>query len=84
MTTTASPQRIYRWTVLIWGLLFALYFTWHFWGYWTWEPSDEVYANSALFHLVAFLIVFVPVWAFPLVLVLLAEFIIFGRKRPER
>ncbi|MEW9570771.1 hypothetical protein ABQJ54_03340 [Rhodanobacter sp. Si-c] len=45
-------------------------------------PSPDLYANHLSFVLVVFLFFRVPAWLAGLLLILLGEFAVFGRKRP--
>ena len=47
-------------------------------------PSPDLYANHVSFQLVAFLIVWVPAWLIGLLVALVGDFAIFGRKPAPR
>ena len=79
-----KAQDVYRWTVGIWGLLLVMHLGWYFWGLVDARPSAEVYANTFSFQLAAFLLTRLPYWVVAIVVLLLCEFALFGRRAPPK
>jgi hypothetical protein len=73
-------QLIYLATLAIWGALVIGHLAWHLRQAFGAMPTDEVYANSIAFQLVAFALTRFPYWLVCLVGLLLAEFF-FVRRR---
>jgi len=79
--TFRPPQRIYTATALLWAVGLVAHGTWFTWSALSGPPSPDLYANHLSFVLVAFLLIRVPLWLIGLLLILIAEFAMFGRKR---
>lgn len=75
-----SSQLVYFVTLFAWSLMTIG----HLWLYlrqaFSALPTDEVYANSVGFQLVAFGLTRLPYWLVGIVAVLLVEFFIFRRR----
>ena len=65
---------IYLWTVVVWCLLVACHLVWYLRQAFFALPTDEVYANSLGFQLVAFGLTRLTYWLVIVVTVLLVEF----------
>jgi uncharacterized membrane protein len=74
-------RRIYRLTVEGWLVLVMIHLVFRISAFMSAEPTDEVYANSIAFQLLAFCLTALPYWLMFLLAVLLAEFATFGRLR---
>ncbi|ODU75855.1 MAG: hypothetical protein BGP10_09760 [Rhodanobacter sp. 68-29] len=79
--TLRSPQRIYAITTILWAIGLTAHCTWFVWSALTGPPSPDLYANHLSFILIVFLLIRVPFWLVGLMLVLIGEFSVFGRKR---
>jgi hypothetical protein len=87
MTATSSarnPQRIYAATVTAWGALVMCHAAWHIHSVLSGAPDPDTYANEWTFQVVAFSLVKLPYWVMTLVVILLAEFFLFGQKEKEK
>jgi hypothetical protein len=76
-----GPQRIYRWTLLVWGVLVVIHLSWYLVRVFQAPPSTEIYANRLEFQVIAFGLTQFPYWLLALIFLLLLEFLIFGRAR---
>ena len=79
-----SPQRIYAATVVAWGALVVFHAAWHIHSALSGPPDPDIYANEWTFQVVAFSLVKLPYWIMALVVILLAEFFLFGEKEKEK
>ncbi|MEO6292947.1 MAG: hypothetical protein ABIO88_10060 [Burkholderiaceae bacterium] len=73
-------QRIYRWSTYAWATLVLAHLAINLVNWWKLPPSDEVYANGVGFQMIAFALDILPYWFGGLFIVLLLEFVVFGRK----
>lgn len=73
-------QRIYRWSAYAWATLVLAHLAFNLFTWSNLPPSDEVYANGVGFQIIAFALVSLPYWLGGLLVVLLLEFAVFGRK----
>ncbi len=78
--TFRPPQRIYAATVILWALGMATHCAWFIWSALSGPPSPDLYANHLSFMLVVFLLFRAPLWLIGLLLILVGEFAMFGRK----
>ena len=78
--TFRPPQRIYAFTVALWAVGLVAHGAWFAWSALSGPPSPDLYANHLSFVLVVFLLIRVPLWLIGLLLILIAEFVLFGRK----
>lgn len=76
----ASSQRIYKWSVCAWATFVLVHLAFNLLTWWNIPPSDEVYTNGVGFQIIAFTVVSLPYWLGALLVVLLLEFAVFGRK----
>lgn len=74
------PQSIYFLTLAVWGLLMIGHLVWYLRQAFSALPTDEVYANSVGFQLVAFGVTRLPYWLMGLVAILLMEFFFLRRR----
>ena len=83
--TFRPPQRIYTATVALWAFGLVIHGTWFTGSALTGPPSPDLYANHLSFVLLIFLLFRAPLWLIGLLLILTAEFAVFGRKytRPD-
>ncbi|BFI95798.1 MAG: hypothetical protein RSP_13080 [Rhodanobacter sp.] len=79
--TSRSSQSIYATTTAICAVGMVLHLAWMIWQWLSGPPSPDLYANHLSFILVVFLIFWTPIWLLGLLLILVVEFVIFGRKR---
>ena len=75
-----SPQVIYTATTALWGIGLLVHCAWRTFAALSGPPSPDLYANHISFQLVTFLLVWVPAWLLGLLLLLIGEFAIFGRR----
>lgn len=78
--TFHPPQRIYTVTATLWAIGLVAHGAWFTWSALSGPPSPDLYANHLSFVLVVFLLIRVPLWLVILLLILIAEFAVFGRK----
>lgn len=71
---------IYWGTLIVWGLLLLGHLGWYLRGAFNSLPTDEVYANSLGFQLIAFGLTRLHYWLAGIVVVLLVEFFVFRRR----
>jgi uncharacterized membrane protein len=82
MTSIAKPsraQRVYRLTLLSWIALVLIHLGIYLAAFFRAGPTDEVYANSISFQILAFCITALPYWLLVLLVVLIVEFATVGR-----
>jgi NADH:ubiquinone oxidoreductase subunit K len=75
-----NPQLVYLVTLVAWSLLVIGHLGLYLRQAFSALPTDEVYANSVGFQLVAFGLTRFPYWLVGIVAVLLVEFFIFRRR----
>lgn len=75
-----NPQSIYLGTLVVWGLLVLGHLAWYLRQAYSALPTDEVYANSVGFQLVAFGLTRLPYWLLGIGVALLVEFFVFRRR----
>jgi len=80
---TIPSHRLYRWSAYAWVIFVLVHLAINLRAWWSLPLSDEVYANEIGFQIVAFALVSLPYWLGGLVVVLLLEFAVFGRKPPS-
>jgi uncharacterized membrane protein len=76
---SGQAQRIYRLTLLNWTALVLIHMGIYLAAFFRAGPTDEVYANSISFQIVAFCLTALPYWVMLLLVVLIAEFATVGR-----
>lgn len=76
------PQRVYRWTLGLWFAGVVAHWTRHMVLAMERPATDEVYAQTLWFQIAAFAVTSLPYWVGGLLVVLLIEFVEFGRARP--
>jgi len=76
----SKPQVIYIATTVLWlvGVLSHCLLRTHL--VLSGPPSPDLYANHVSFQLLTFLVVWVPAWLIGLLVLLVGEFAVFGRK----
>ena len=74
-----NPQRFYRWTVVLWCASVAVHAAKYLHDVFNTRPSNELYANTLGFQLVAFGLTQLPYWIIGLAVLLLIEFVVLGR-----
>jgi uncharacterized membrane protein len=77
---TISAQRVYSWTTYIFVALLLTHLSFRLVSWSNLPPSDEVYTNDLSFQLIVFALTMLPYWIGGLLIVLIAEFVILGRK----
>lgn len=75
-----QPQRVYRCTLVLWAVLVMVDAAWYLIRAFGQLPTDEVYANSISFQLMAYVLTRLPFWIFGLLAVLIVEMRIWGRR----
>lgn len=75
-----KPQTIYTATTALWLAGMLVHCLWRTQAVLSGPPDPDLYANHVSFQLVIFLLVWVPAWLIGLLVVLVGEFAIFGRK----
>jgi uncharacterized membrane protein len=82
VTAVAKPgraQRVYRLTLLSWIALVLIHLGIYLAAFFRAGPTDEVYANSISFQIMAFCLTAMPYWLLLLLVVLIVEFATVGR-----
>lgn len=79
-----KPQSLHAATTALWLVGMVAHCVWRTHAALSGPPSPDLYANHVSFQLVAFLIVWVPAWLIGLLVALVGEFAIFGRKPAPR
>jgi hypothetical protein len=74
------PQNLYAATAALWAIGLVSHCAWRTYSVLSGPPSPDLYANHISFQLVSFLLFFAPLWLLGLLLILIGEFAIFGRK----
>lgn len=69
-------------TVALWSAGLVTHGAWFIVSALSGPPSPDLYANHLSFMLAVFLLFRVPLWLIGLLLILVAEFAVFGRKQP--
>jgi uncharacterized membrane protein len=77
---TYKPQYICRWTSIAWLAGMSLHFIGSILQHHHQPPTDEVYTQLLSFQIASFALTLLPYWAGGLLLALLIELVIFGRK----
>lgn len=77
---TGKPQTIYRWTAIGWLACVVVHMAWSVFQLRNQPPTDEVYAQTLPFQVASFAFTSLPYWLGVLLVVLIVEFAIFGRK----
>jgi uncharacterized membrane protein len=80
----AFPRRVYRWTTIGWFVLTLIHFGVYLAAFFRAGPTDEVYANSIGFQVLAFCLTVLPYWLLLLLIVLIIEFATVGRLRKPK
>lgn len=80
MTSRLKAQHIYLATSILWVLALLIHGSLHIYSTLSGPPDSDLYANSLGFQVIAYLFVWLPRFLGVLVVVLLLEFAIFGRK----
>ncbi|EIL87728.1 hypothetical protein, partial [Rhodanobacter sp. 115] len=75
-----KPQTIYSATTVLWLIGMLAHCTWRTYAALSGPPSPDLYANHLSFQLVTFLVFLAPAWLIGLLVVLVVEFAVFGRK----
>ena len=74
------PQNIYRWTAIAWLVGMIAHLIWAVLQQRNQPPTDEVYTQLLSFQVASFTLTILPYWLGALLIVLVVEFAIFGRK----
>ena len=74
------PISMYVTTTLVWGAMLLAHLAVYLDEAFSALPTDEVYANSAMFQVVAFGLTRMPYWIIGLLVVLSLEFATVGRR----
>jgi uncharacterized membrane protein len=75
-----KPQTIYTATTALWFIGMLAHCAWRTVTVLSSPPSPDLYANHVSFQLVTFLVFLVPAWLIGLLVILVGEFAVFGRK----
>ena len=75
-----KPQAIYSATASLWFIDLLAHCVWRTHAALSGPPSPDLCANHLSFQLVTFLVFWVPAWLIGLLVILVVEFAIFGRK----
>ncbi len=78
--TLRKPQTIYTATTCLWLVGMLAHCVWRTHAALSGPPSPDLYANHVSFQLVTFLVFWMPAWLIGLLLILVGEFAVFGRK----
>lgn len=76
---SGHAQKVYGRTLLSWVALVLIHLGIYLAAFLQAAPTDEIYANSISFQIVAFCLTVLPYWVLLLLVVLIAEFAIVGR-----
>lgn len=79
--TSRAPQRIYAATTMLCAIGMATHFAWLIGQWLSGPPSPDLYANHLSFILGVFVLFWAPFWLLGLLLILVVEFAVFGRKQ---
>lgn len=74
------PQSLYAATVALWAAGLVAHCIWRTYSVLSGPLRPDLYANHISFQVITFVLIFVPLWLLALLLVLISEFAIFGRK----
>lgn len=77
----SKPQTIYLVTTVCWLICMSTQLFWSLHQRSGEPPTNEVYAQGLSFQVVAFVLTVLPYWLQSLLLVLIVEFAIVGRKK---
>jgi uncharacterized membrane protein len=77
---TSRSQRIYWLTTIVWLVLVLIHLGLYVMAFLRAGSTDEVYANSISFQIIAFCLTVLPYWLLLLLTVLIIEFATVGRK----
>jgi uncharacterized membrane protein len=80
----AFARRIYRLTTIGWFVLVLTHLGTYLAAFLRAGPTDEVYANSISFQILAFCLTVLPYWLLLLLTVLMIEFATLGRLRKPK
>ena len=75
---------MYAATAAAWSVLVFCHAAWRIYSVLSGPPDPDTYANDWQFQVLAFAIVKLPYWLMALIVVLLAEFAIFGRSERKK
>lgn len=75
-----KPQRIYLVTLILWGVLSLADYIHYVYKMLSEGYSAELYANSIGFQTIAYALTRFPYWLTALLLILIAEIVVFGRR----
>lgn len=76
---SGRAQKVYRVTVISWCALVLIHLGFYLVAFLRAEPTEEVYANSISFQVLAFCLTMLPYWLVFLIVVLIVEFATVGR-----
>ncbi|WP_036840165.1 hypothetical protein [Polaromonas sp. CF318] len=77
---TRNHRYLYRLSLATWASLLVGHLFWYLYQAFAAFPIDETYTNGIGFQLLAFGLMKLPFWLLALVMVLLIEFFLFGRR----
>lgn len=80
----AFPRRVYRLTTIGWCILVLMHLSVYIAAFLRAGPTNEVYANSISFQILAFCLTVLPYWLLLLLTVLIVEFATVGRLRKPK
>lgn len=75
-----KPQAIYKITTTLWFIGMLVHCVWRTYAALSGPPSFDLYANHVSFQLVMFLMFWAPAWLIGLLVILVGECVLFGRK----
>lgn len=76
-----QPQNIYEWTALVWLVGMMAHLIWTVQKQYNQPPTDEFYTQLLSFQVAGFALTIFPYWLGALLVILIIEFVIFGRKK---
>lgn len=74
------PQNVYRWTAIAWLVGMIGHLIWAVLQLRNQPPTDEIYTQMLSFQIASFTLTSLPYWLGALLIILVIEFAIFGRK----
>lgn len=78
---TNRPQNVYRWTAIAWLACVIAHLIWAVLQQRNAPPTDEIYTRMLSFQIASFTLTSFPYWLGALLVILVIEFAIFGRKK---
>jgi uncharacterized membrane protein len=75
------PQNVYRWTAIAWLVGMIVHLIWAVLHQRNQPPTDEIYTRMLSFQIASFTLTSFPYWLGALLVILVIEFAILGRKK---